>query len=377
MEKIKVLVVDDSVFMRNTISKILITDEIEVIGTAANGAEAIEKVKQLKPNLVTMDIEMPVMDGLTAVQKIMEEHPVPIMMLSTLTSDGADATIKALDYGAIDFVTKKAAFTEMNSLKDELISKIKSIARSSNMQNRIRRRSLLNKMNRGEISREELEKFEIQERLKQKSAIVGIENEYQNKIKKRTPPKAEDVEIIGIGISTGGPSALMQFIPKLNANIPVPILIAQHMPPFFTKSLAERLNDESKLTVKEMEHNERVRPGIVYIGKGGHHFRLMRNGLIQIIDEIPGELYKPSANVLFESIGYYSQGKAIGIIMTGMGDDGKNGLVALSRMGGYVVSQDIESCVVAGMPLAALNVGVVNAIVPLTKIADFVNSIFV
>jgi len=121
MEKIRVLVVDDSVFMRNAITKIISTDEIEVIGTASNGAEAIEKVKQLNPTLATMDIEMPVMDGLTAVQRIMEEHPIPIMMLSTLTSEGADATIKALDYGAVDFITKKAAFAEMNSLKDELI----------------------------------------------------------------------------------------------------------------------------------------------------------------------------------------------------------------------------------------------------------------
>lgn len=376
MEKIRVLVVDDSVFMRNAISKILTTDEIEVVGTASNGADAIEKVKQLNPNVVTMDIEMPVMDGLTAVQRIMEEHPLPIMMLSTLTSEGADATIKALDYGAVDFVTKKSAFTEMNSLKDELISKIKSIARSSSMQNRIRRRSLLNRMSRGEISREEMEKIEIQERLKRKSAVANLENEYQNKINKRTPPTAEDVSIIGIGISTGGPSALVQVIPKLNPRINVPILIAQHMPPFFTKSLADRLNEESKLTVKEIEHNERIRPGVVYLGKGGHHFRLMRNGLVQIIDEIPGELYKPSANVLFESIGHYSQGKAIGIIMTGMGDDGKNGLMALSRMGGYIVSQDIDSCVVAGMPMAALNAGVVNEIVPLPKIADFINSIF-
>jgi len=376
MEKIRVLVVDDSVFMRNAITKIISTDEIEVVGTASNGAEAIEKVKQLNPTLATMDIEMPIMDGLTAVQRIMEEHPIPIMMLSTLTSEGADATIKALDYGAVDFITKKAAFAEMNSLKDELISKITSIARSSNMQNRIRRRSLLNKMNRGEISKEEMERIDTQDRLKRKSSAVAQENEQQSKLRKRTPPKSSDIEVIGIGISTGGPTALMQVIPKLKANIPVPILIAQHMPKFFTKSLAERLDSESKLTVKEIENNERVRPGIVYIGQGGNHFRLMRNGLIQIIDNIEGELYKPSANVLFESIGYYSQGKALGIIMTGMGDDGKNGLSALARMGGYIISQDFDSCIVSGMPSAAVNAGVVNEIVPLGKIADFINSIF-
>lgn len=376
MEKIRVLVVDDSVFMRNAITKIISTYEIEVIGTASNGAEAIEKVKQLNPTLATMDIEMPIMDGLTAVQRIMEEHPIPIMMLSTLTSEGADATIKALDYGAVDFITKKAAFAEMNSLKDELISKITSIARSSNMQNRIRRRSLLNKMNRGEISQEEMERIDTQDRLKRKSSVVSQENEQQSKLRKRTPPKASDIEVIGIGISTGGPTALMQVIPKLKANIPVPILIAQHMPQFFTKSLAERLDSESKLSVKEIENNERVRPGYVYIGQGGHHFKLMRNGLVQIIDNIEGELYKPSANILFESIGYYSQGKALGIIMTGMGDDGRNGLSSLARMGGYIISQDFDSCIVSGMPSAAVNAGVVNEIIPLGKIADFINSIF-
>lgn len=376
MEKIRVLVVDDSVFMRNAITKIISTDEIEVIGTASNGAEAIEKAKQLNPTLATMDIEMPVMDGLTAVQRIMEEHPIPIIMLSTLTAEGADATIKALDYGAVDFITKKAAFAEMNSLKDELISKITSIARSSNMQNRIRRRSILNKMNRGEISQEEMERIETQDRLKRKSKSDAQENEQQSKLRKRTLPKASDIEVIGIGISTGGPTALMQVIPKLKASIPVPILIAQHMPQFFTKSLAERLNSESKLRVKEIENNERVRSGFVYIGQGGHHFKLMRNGLVQIIDNIEGELYKPSANILFESIGYYSQGKALGIIMTGMGDDGRNGLSSLARMGGYIISQDFDSCIVSGMPSAAVNAGVVNEIIPLGKIADFINSIF-
>lgn len=376
MEKIRVLVVDDSVFMRNAISKIITTEEIEVIGTASNGADAIEKVKQLNPTIVTMDIEMPVMDGLTAVQKIMEEHPVPILMLSTLTSEGADATIKALEYGAVDFITKKAAFAEMNSLKDELISKITSIARNSSMQNRIRRRSLLNRMNRGEISRDELDKFEAQEKQRQKTIATAIEAQYQSKLKKRTPPKPGDIEIIGIGISTGGPTALMQVIPNLKPNLPVPILIAQHMPPFFTKSLAERLNAESKLPVKEIENNERIRPGSIYIGQGGSHFRLMRNGLIQIIPEVEGELYKPSANLLFESIAQFSMGKALGVIMTGMGDDGKRGLITLSNMGGYVISQDFDSCVVTGMPSAALNAGVVNEIIPLNKISDFINSLF-
>ncbi len=372
MSKIRVLVVDDSVFMRNSISKIITSEEIEVIATANNGQEAIEKVKSLNPDIVTMDIEMPVMDGLTALKYIMDEHPVPIMMLSTLTTEGADATIKALDLGAIDFVPKKAAFTEMNSLKDELISKITEIARSTNIQNRVRRRRLLNKMNSGEVSREEIEKFDIQERLRQKSS----QSQNYVKLLDKPMPAAKDIQVIGIGVSTGGPAALNQVVPLIDANIPVPILIAQHMPPHFTKSLAERLDSLGKITVKELEHNEKIHPGIVYIGPGGKHFKILRNGLAVIGDEPQSEIYRPSANVMFQSISEYAGGKALGVIMTGMGDDGKRGLSFLSRNNGYVISQDYESCIVNGMPSAAVNAGVVSQIIQLNKISSFINSIF-
>ncbi len=372
MSKIRVLVVDDSVFMRNSIARIITSEEIEVIATANNGQEAIEKVKSLNPDIVTMDIEMPVMDGLTALRHIMDEHPVPVMMLSTLTTEGADATIKALDLGAVDFVPKKAAFTEMNSLKDELIYKITEIARSTNIQNRVRRRRLINKMNSGEIGSDEVAKFDIQERLKNKST----QTQSENRLLARPMPTARDIQVIGIGVSTGGPAALNQVVPLLDANIPVPVLVAQHMPPHFTQSLAERLDSLGKITVKELEHNEKIRPGTVYIGPGGKHFKILRNGLAVVGDEPQSEIYRPSANVMFQSISEYAAGKALGVIMTGMGDDGKRGLSFLSRNNGYIISQDYESCIVNGMPSAAVNAGIVNQIIPLNKIAQFINSIF-
>ena len=366
MNKIRVLVVDDSFFMRKTISKILTTDEIEVIDTAVDGKEGVEKALLLNPDVITMDIEMPVMNGLDAVKIIMEKKPVPILMLSTLTSEGADATIEALSRGAVDFITKKSAFTEMNKLSDEIISKVKNISRSSSLkhkfsystgfQNRI---SLTDRL----ISSENKQEIE----LKRTSRI--------NKIRTKKPD-SYDIHIIGIGISTGGPAALQEFIPKLPAEFPVPILIAQHMPPYFTKSLSVRLDSLSKISVKEAENGEKAKAGCVYLAPGGRQMRINKRGIIEINDEPLDELYKPCVDILINSIVDSYRHFAMGIIMTGMGHDGSIALKRLHDVGGYVISQDLDSCVVGGMPKTVIDMNIASEIHPLSDLAQAVTSLF-
>jgi two-component system chemotaxis response regulator CheB len=366
MNKIRVLVVDDSFFMRKTISKILTTDEIEVIDTAVNGKEGVEKALKLNPDVITMDIEMPVMNGLDAVKLIMEKKPVPILMLSTLTSEGADATIEALSRGAVDFITKKSAFSEMNNLTDEIISKVKNISKSSSLKNRFSLPSgLTNRINtpfRSNLS----ESNQVIE--PKKTGII-------NKIRAKRPD-SYDIHIIGIGISTGGPAALQEFIPKLPAAFPVPILIAQHMPPYFTKSLSVRLDSLSKISVKEAENGEKARSGCVYLAPGGRQMRINKRGMIEINDEPIGELYKPCVDILINSIVDSYRHFALGIIMTGMGHDGSIALKRLHDVGGYVISQDIESCVVGGMPKTVIDLNIASEIHPLNDLADAVTSLF-
>jgi len=365
MEKIKVLVVDDSFFMRKAISKILTTEDIEVIDTAANGLEAIEKAQNLNPDVITMDIEMPVMNGLDAVSRIVEVKQVPILMLSTLTSEGAEATIEALSRGAVDFITKKAAFSEMNSLADEIISKVRAIANSKSIATQIRRQLTLNK-----------EKLIA---TKNKTIETNSESVAHKEIKKDIKYKRPDpssIKIITIGISTGGPAALNEMIPKLPGNIPVPIVIAQHMPPFFTKSLAERLDSVSKLNVKEAVNNEKLLPGWVYIAPGGKQTTINRNFTLTVTDEPKDELFKPSVNVLVNSAVDSLNKYVVGIIMTGMGNDGAKALKRLHDVGGYVISQDIESCVVAGMPKAVIDQNIANEIHSLNELPLAIASLF-
>jgi two-component system chemotaxis response regulator CheB len=366
MNKIKVLVVDDSFFMRKTISKILTTDEIEVIDTATNGKEGVEKALRLNPDVITMDIEMPEMNGLDAVKAIMEKKQVPILMLSSLTCEGADATIEALSRGAVDFITKKSAFTEMNNLADEIISKIKSIARSNFFKNKISDSS-------GFIRRNDTAGTYYSN-----ETFLEIENKktnYQNKIRTKKP-NSFDIHIIGIGISTGGPAALQVFIPKLPAEFPVPILIAQHMPPYFTKSLSVRLDSLSKISVKEAENGEKARAGCAYLAPGGRQMRINKRGIIEINDEPLNELYKPSVDILINSIVDSYRHFALGIIMTGMGHDGSTALKRLNDVGGYVISQDIDSCVVGGMPKSVIDLNIASEIHPLGEIANAVASLF-
>lgn len=343
MNKIRVLVVDDSAFMRKIVSDIINEDpRMEVIQTAKNGQEALELISSLKPDVVTMDIEMPVMDGLTALEKAMKTHPVPIIMLSSLTKEGADATIKALDLGAVDFIGKPSSVFKINAddVKNQILEKIMIASRI---------RLSVKAPTRTPI---------VRAKTVASSSVVG-----HGHIKK----------IIAIGTSTGGPKALQSVVPFIPKDIDAPVLIVQHMPPGFTKSLADRLNGMSEITVKEAEHGDLLEPGVCYIAPGDRHLRVTIEGnKYKIVLGADGTVsgHKPSADAMFESLAELYTHKIVAVIMTGMGSDGAKGLVRLKENKCVVIAQDEESCVVFGMPKSAIKLGAVDHIVSLDGIAD-------
>lgn len=351
-EIIKILVVDDSAFMRKSITLLLESDKnLKVIGTAVDGFDAISKIKLLNPDIVTLDIEMPRMDGLTALRHIMTECPKPVLMLSSLTTEGAEETIKALELGAIDFIPKSISIgnASIGGVKTDLLRKVKEIFNNKLL---LRKINLLKK-----------DKVATIPKIKQNSGNLPI------KIYKA----------VGIGISTGGPISLQKIVPLFSDRIRVPIFIVQHMPPKFTTSLAERLNKLSQLEVKEAEKGEVVRNGVVYIAPGGFHMIIKQDGLgnklIDISEQPAQSLHRPSVDVMLESIQNVYGKNILGIIMTGMGKDGFEGIKKLKNIGGYCLAQDEESCVVYGMPRAVIENGLADAIASLNDIPQIINQV--
>jgi two-component system, chemotaxis family, protein-glutamate methylesterase/glutaminase len=347
---IKVLVVDDSAFMRKIITDILNSDEnIQVLDTARNGFEALEKFRALKPDIITLDVEMPVMNGLDCLKELLKYKFVPVIMFSSLTCEGAEATIQALTVGAVDFVTKPTNIFGLagEEKKQELIEKIK-IARTILKADRV--------------------------------AFKELPKEVLIKPKNSDIKKSNDInKIIAIGSSTGGPRALQDVISKLPGDIPASILIVQHMPPGFTDSLAKRLNGMSELTVKEAEQDEIVRAGYAYIAPGDYHMRVekLRDSIkIKLSQDIAVGGHRPAINVLMDSLSATGLTNIIAVIMTGMGADGSEGIKKIKLNNkGHIIAQDEESCVVYGMPKVAIQTGLVDDIVPLSKISKRILSI--
>ncbi len=341
---IRVLVVDDSAFMRKAISMMLEDDpEIEVAGTARDGIEAIEKVKELKPDLMTLDVEMPRMDGITALKTIMRENPLPVLMVSSLTIEGARATIDALAAGAVDFIPKQLSYVSLDitKIKDDLISKIKAIARNP------------------------------------KRIFSSILSNKVQSPKKPFALRHVGAQIVTIGISTGGPFSLQKVIPSLPEEFPLPVAIVQHMPPHFTKSLAERLDSISRVEVCEAEDGMELAKGTVYIAPGGLHLKFQRNGStarINISRDPIDSLHRPSVDVMFTSAFDVFGGKILAAVMTGMGKDGLEGSKLIKSAGGKVVAQSEETCVVYGMPKAIVDAELADAIVPLEEMASTLTS---
>ncbi len=335
---IRVIVVDDSSFMRSILTRMLEKDkDINVVETAANAEEAIDKIERVKPDVVTLDIEMPVMNGIEALTKIMATNPVPVIVLSALTREGAEVTMEALNLGACDFMTKDISDGPlgMASKEAELIGKVKDVAK--------RKFSFL-------VRRLELLKRPV---------LINRD-------------KRSKHAVLSIGASTGGPPALQHILTIFPQNFPVPIVIAQHMPKLFTQSFARRLNGLSQIEVKEAEDKEPLRPGLALIAPGDVHIGLKKNGKDITVDFVKDAqyVYRPSVDHLMFSTAQIYDSSAIGVILTGMGNDGLVGLKELKRRNGFVIAQDEETCVVFGMPKAVINANIADVVLPIERISE-------
>ncbi|HPA62890.1 MAG TPA: chemotaxis response regulator protein-glutamate methylesterase [Spirochaetota bacterium] len=350
--KIKVLVVDDSALVRRIITDALERDpEITVVGNANNGKTAVFKSFTLDPDVITMDIEMPIMNGLEALREIIRVNPKPVIMMSVLTQYGAEVTFKALEYGAVDFVPKPSSVLSMSpeELSAQLVAKVKAVAKSVI---RIRPSRFENEKE----SSENKDSFRYEAPLKMDSLSKG----------------GKSGKLVGIGASTGGPSALMKVFSSLPDNFPAPVLVVQHMPEGFTKAFAERLNSSSSLEVKEAEDMDKVLPGCGYIAPGHSHIILERRSgefLIRLSKSEKVSGHRPSIDVMLSSIAENYTSELIGVIMTGMGRDGAEGISKIRQKGGYTVAQDEETSVVYGMNRVAVELGGVVDKVPLEQIS--------
>ena len=345
MKRIRVLVVDDSALVRELLTAGLAKDpELEVVGSAANPYIARDKIVELRPDVMTLDVEMPRMDGVDFLRRLMPQYPIPVIMVSALTQKGAQITLEALEAGAIDFVTKPSTDVArgLNQMLADLRQKIKMAAKVdlSAWKNRAVRR--------------------------EKPGPVVV----------RTALSESTDKVIAIGASTGGTEAIRRVISSFPANMPG-IVIVQHMPPGFTKHFSDNLNEICEMDVQEAKTGDRVMPGRVLIAPGGKHMTVRRSGGIYLVDCQEGENVNghcPSVDVLFHSVARYVAGNAVGVILTGMGGDGADGLLAMRQAGARTIAQDEASCVVFGMPKVAIERGAVERIGPLDSIPQLIVS---
>jgi len=342
LQRVRVLIVDDSAFMRIALSRMIGYDpDLSVVGTAASGTEALQRIGTLDPDVITLDVQMPCLDGLGTLRRIMAEFPRPVIMVSSVTMKDAETTFDALSAGAFDYVPKQLASTSLDILhiREDLIVKIKAAAESR------RAKAHLNPP--------------------------------------RKPPRAADSPtrkvsastpaIVAIGISTGGPKALQDILLQLPPDLSVPIVVVQHMPPGFTAPFAKRLDALSAVSIREASQGETVKPGVVYIAPAGSHITVERpsnsRAVICISQEPGNQSFTPSVDVMMQSVAAAFHSQAMGIIMTGMGSDGAQGMSAIHREGGFTVGQDEASCAVYGMPRVCAEMGILDRVVPLSHIS--------
>lgn len=340
--QIRVLIVDDSAFMRIALARMIASDPaLLVAGTACSGSEALDQIVALDPDVITLDVAMPGIDGLETLRRIMAQFPRPVIMVSSVTEKDAESTFTALAAGAFDYVPKQLSSTslEIVHIQHDLIAKIKAAVESRLQHSAPPRR-------------------------KPPQAALSFEQQ----ILSIAPA------IVAIGTSTGGPQALQQILPLFPRDLAVPILIVQHMPPGFTAAFAQRLNSLCSVPVREAAHHDPVLPGVVYIGPAGIHMTVERpvgsRPLICLTPERGSLLHIPSVNILMQSVAATFHSLALGVIMTGMGDDGSTGMAAIHREGGLTIGQDEASCVVYGMPRVCAELGILNRIVPLAQIPE-------
>jgi two-component system, chemotaxis family, protein-glutamate methylesterase/glutaminase len=333
--KIRVLVVDDSAFVRKAIARMLNgAPDVEVVGMAADGAEGLELARALQPDVITLDIQMPRMGGLETLSRLLPDSSSAVLLLSSLTQEGADVTLRGLELGALDFVDKSTVQGPMNllGLREELLAKVRALAEAPRSRSHVA----------------------------------------------ETPPVAEPAravtraEVVAIGASTGGPAALQTLVPALPAGFPAPVLVVQHIPRGFSRSLAERLASRSALAVREAVDGERLQAGTVLVAPAGLHLKLhRRGGTVKVsLDEEPrSALHRPSVDVLMTSVARVYGARSLGVVLTGMGSDGTVGLKAIHQAGGRTLVESEETAVIYGMPKSAVEAGVVDRSVPLGHLA--------
>jgi two-component system, chemotaxis family, protein-glutamate methylesterase/glutaminase len=333
MGKVRVLVVDDSAFMRYTISHHLSAQpDMEVVGLAADGVEGVEQVEALRPDVITLDVEMPRLDGLSALRQIMAKHPLPVVMMSSLTKEGAAVTVEALTVGAVDFVTKPSQSISVHQVLGELAEKVRQAARA-----RVR---------------------------------APVTAASPQKRPAAPAPGGRLERLVVIGSSTGGPGALREVIGRLPVDLPAGVVVVQHMPPSFTRSLAERLDDLSAVPVKEAAAGDRVQVGQVLIAPGGLHMTVNRNGEIQLNDGPTVNGVKPAVDVTMVSAAAAFGDRVLAVVLTGMGHDGRDGSRAIKHAGGRTIVQDEATCIVYGMPRSVVEAGLADTVLPIDQIAD-------
>ena len=371
MNKIKILIVDDSIFMRKALESLLSGGaDIEIVGMAKNGQEAVSMAAQLKPDIITMDIEMPVMDGIAALEQIMKTNPTPVIMVSSLTKEGADATLRALDLGAVDFMTKDSQSFGGTDIEKGLKEKIRRFARNKGMMRLLTTPT-------STYTSTATPSFKLQSTAQQSASQPSVATPFAHSAhvdgsKRVVVNKTGIKRVVALGTSTGGPQSLQKVIPLLPADLGVPVVITQHMPPNFTQSLAARLNTLSKLEVIEAQGKEKLEPNVVYIAKGGYHLKFKKVGT-SVYTELstePSNVFNiPGVDVMVDSIAEIYGKECLGVIMTGMGSDGCKGLQGLKKIGGTIIAQNEPSCIVYGMPRAVVDAGIADEIVPLDEIA--------
>jgi len=345
MKKSRVLIVDDSALMRQVLQQVLESDpDLEVVGTASDPYVARDKIKALNPDVITLDVEMPRMDGLTFLEKLMKGHPMPVVMVSSLTERGCDTTLRALSLGAVDFVTKPKLDMRTGTLDlaEEIRAKVKAAASVRVVARRTTNPS--------------------------PALHAAASSPYLAQIKATH-------KIVAIGASTGGTEALKDLLEVLPADFPA-IVIVQHMPEKFTAAFAKRLDGICKINVKEAADGDRVLRGRALLAPGGKHMLLVRHGAeysVKITDTEPVNRHKPSVDVLFDSVAEHAGNNAVGVILTGMGNDGARGMLAMKKAGAFNVAQDEASCVVFGMPKEAIAAGGTDEVHPLSKIAPAIS----
>ena len=346
IEKIKVLIVDDSAVVRKILTKEIGADkEIEIVGSAPDPYIARDKIVRLKPDVILLDIEMPRMDGITFLKKLMKSYPIRVIIVSSLAGNNSDAAVKAVEYGALDVVRKPGPSYTVQDMSEQLIEKIKHVAK--------------------------VPEYKL---LRTKENIVNGSKPMRESTKPDSITTTN--KIIAVGASTGGTEAIKEVISRLPINTP-PVIIVQHMPKYFTKAFAERMDDLCTVKVKEAEEMEILAPGKVLIAPGDIHSEIRRSGAVYHVKLIDGERvnhHKPSIDTLFHSVAKHAGKNSVGVLLTGMGKDGAEGMAEMKKAGAYTIAQNEESCIVFGMPREAIKLNCVDKVAHLNDIASYMIS---